>query len=625
MKNLSTLLPPFQQPVLNLYIFLIIFYLLSVKNLFVYAVDKQFEACRVARSCGNQSISFPFYIPGLQQPYSGYPGFNFYIIRQIFYHNQSLIISNAVFSTPTPGCLPRVGNLSLPGDFRLAGNQSQFFLFSNCHDSYSQRTFGDYIIGCDFQNQTSLVLALPEDQRAQLEKRECGEDDVMVAPIRYGDQNESSEGLRDVLERGFMLNWTASACGWCESTGGKCGFERESYHFKCFCPDRPHTERCDPLNGQQLGKASRRLGGGLSRRKGRLTSNDRGFGERLGSRQRGEIWEELFRGWGEMDEIGYLDIKKMTNSFTEKLGKGGFGDVYKGKLDDGCLVAVKVLNNTKGSNAEEFINEVATISKTSHVNIVSLLGFCFKSAKKRALIFEFMPNGSLEKFIFDENSSASNPHRLDWETHYQISLGIARGLEYLHRGCNTRILHFDIKPNNILLDANFMPKISDFGLAKICTRKESIVSMMGPIGTIGYIAPEVYSRNFGVVSYKSDVYSYGMMVLEMVGGSKNINVRVVNTSEIYFPHWIYRRLEIDEDLGMKRIMNEEDRVKVRKMIIVSLWCIQTDPSTRPTMSRVIEMLEGSLDSLQVPPKPFLSSPPRSPPPNSSSMFVSEQI
>ncbi|KAL5553107.1 hypothetical protein UlMin_040508 [Ulmus minor] len=603
MKNLSTLLPPFQQPVLNLSIFLIIFYLLSDKNLFVYAVDKQFEACRVARSCGNQSISFPFYIPGLQQPYCGYPGFNvscnndipylkfydeFYIIRQIFYHNQSLIISNAVFSTPTPGCLPRVGNLSLPGDFRLAGNQSQLFLFSNCHDSYSQRTFGDYIIGCDFENQTSLVLALPEDQRAQLEKRECGEDDVVVAPIRYGDQNESSEGMRDVLERGFMLNWTASACGWCESTGGKCGFERESYHFKCFCPDRPHAERCDPLNASTVA--------GL----GILLVTLCCLRKKMHDKTHQNV-EALLRNHGPLQvrRYRYLDIKKMTNSFTEKLGKGGFGDVYKGKLDDGCLVAVKVLNNTKGSNAEEFINEVATISKTSHVNIVSLLGFCFESAKKRALIFEFMPNGSLEKFIFDENSSERNPHQLDWETHYQ-SLGIARRLEYLHRGWNTRILHFDIKPNNILLDADFVPKISDFGLAKICTRKESIVSMMGPRGTIGYIAPVVYSRNFGVVSYKSDVYSYGMMVLEMVGGSKNINVRVVNTSEIYFPHWIYRHLEIDEDLWMKRIMNEEDRVKVRKMIIVSLWCIQTDPSTRPTMSRVIEMLEGSLDSLQVP-------------------------
>ncbi|KAL5553120.1 hypothetical protein UlMin_040521 [Ulmus minor] len=337
--------------------------------------------------------------------------------------------------------------------------------------------------------------------------------------------------------------------------------------------------------------------------------------------------EALLRNYGPLQvrRYRYSDIKKMTNSFTEKLGKGGFGDVYKGKLYDGSLVAVKVLNNTKDSNTEEFINEVATMSRTSHVNIVSVLGFCFESAKKRALIFEFMPNGSLGKFIFDENSNESNPHKLDWETHYQISLGIARGLEYLHRGCNTRILHFDIKPHNILLDAEFVPKISDFGLAKICTRKESIVSMMGTRGTIGYIAPEVYSRNFGGVSYKSDVYSYGMMVLEMVGGRKNINVRVDNTSEIYFPHWIYRRLEIDEDLGMKRIMNEEDRVKVRKMIIVSLWCIQTDPSTRPTMSRVIEMLEGSLDSLQVPPKPFLSSPPRSPLPDSSSTSGSEQI
>ncbi|KAL5553147.1 hypothetical protein UlMin_040548 [Ulmus minor] len=337
--------------------------------------------------------------------------------------------------------------------------------------------------------------------------------------------------------------------------------------------------------------------------------------------------EAFLRNYGPLQvrRYRYSDIKKMTNSFTEKLGKGGFGDVFKGKLDNGCLVAVKVLNNTKGSNAEEFFNEVTTISRTSHVNIVSLVGFCFESAKKRALIFEFMPNGSLEKFIFDENSSESNPHQLDWETHYQISLGIARGLEYLHHGCHTRILHFDIKPHNILLDADFVPKISDFGLAKICAREESIVSMMGPRGTIGYIAPEVFSRNFGGVSYKSDVYSYGMMVLEIVGGRKDINVRVDNTSEIYFPHWIYRRLEIDEDLGMERIMKEEDRVKVRKMIIVSLWCIQTDPSTRPTMSRVIEMLEGSLESLQVPPKPFLSSPPRSPPTDSSSTFFSEQI
>ncbi|XP_062110065.1 rust resistance kinase Lr10-like [Humulus lupulus] len=317
--------------------------------------------------------------------------------------------------------------------------------------------------------------------------------------------------------------------------------------------------------------------------------------------------ETFLRNCGPLQvrRYSFSEVKKMTNSFKEKLGQGGFGSVYKGKLHDGSLIAVKVLNESKTTNGEDFINEVATISRTSHVNIVSLLGFCFDGAKK-ALIYEFLVNGSLEKFVFDENS-IENDYNLDWETYYQISLGIARGLEYLHRGCNTRILHFDIKPHNILLDAEFVPKISDFGLAKICSRQESLSSMLGPRGTIGYIAPEIFSRNFGVISYKSDVYSYGMMVLEIVGGRQNVNVQDNNTSEIYFPHWVYRRLELDEEVSLKRISDEEDKRKVKKMIIVSLWCVQADPANRPTMSKVIEMLEGSVDSLQVPPSPFLSS------------------
>ncbi|XP_060969131.1 receptor protein kinase TMK1-like [Cannabis sativa] len=327
--------------------------------------------------------------------------------------------------------------------------------------------------------------------------------------------------------------------------------------------------------------------------------------------------EDFLRSCGPLQvrRYSYSEVKKMTNSFKEKLGQGGFGSVYKGKiLQDGSLVAVKLLHELK-TNGEEFINEVATISRTSHVNIVSLLGFCFEGTKK-ALIYEFMANGSLERFVFEDNN------KLDWDTNYQISLGIARGLEYLHRGCNTRILHFDIKPHNILLDADFVPKISDFGLAKICNKKESLISVLGLRGTIGYIAPEVFSRVFGGVSYKSDVYSYGMMVLEIVGGRKNVNVRVENSSEIYFPHWVYNRLELDEEFSLKRISNEEDRVKVRKMIIVSLWCIQTDPSCRPTMSKVIEMLEGSVDFLELPPKPFLSSPSKFTPADQSSSSTS---
>ncbi|MBA0617993.1 hypothetical protein Godav_027393, partial [Gossypium davidsonii] len=236
----------------------------------------------------------------------------------------------------------------------------------------------------------------------------------------------------------------------------------------------------------------------------------------------------------------YREIKKITNQFHDNLGQGGFGKVYRGKMSDGRFVAVKVLNESKG-NGEDFMNEVASISRTSHVNIVTLLGFCFERSK-RALIYEFMPHGSLDKFIYSQGSN-NQSCRLEWKTLYDIALGIARGLEYLHQGCNTRILHFDIKPHNILLDNNFCPKISDFGLSKLCERKESVISMACARGTVGYIAPEVFCRNFGGVSYKSDVYSYGMMVLEMVGGRKNIDVGVSQTSEVYFPSWIYEHID----------------------------------------------------------------------------------
>lgn len=306
----------------------------------------------------------------------------------------------------------------------------------------------------------------------------------------------------------------------------------------------------------------------------------------------------------------YSDIKKMTNSFNEKIGQGGYGRVYKGKLPDGKQVAVKVLNETKG-NGEEFINEVASISRTSHVNVVTLLGFCFER-NKQALIYEFMPNKSLDKFIYDADRFPVSSQCLDSNVLYQITAGIARGLEYLHRGCNTKIVHFDIKPQNILLDEDFCPKISDFGLAKLCKTKGSITSIIGARGTAGYIAPEVFSRNFGKVSHKSDVYSYGMMVIEMAGASKKNKSAVARSSESYFPDSIYENLENDSCLDNDGAANnEEERETRRKMMLVGLWCIQTIPADRPSMSKVVEMLEGSVQSFQVPPKPLLHNPTRS--------------
>ncbi|KAJ3694444.1 hypothetical protein LUZ60_009924 [Juncus effusus] len=299
----------------------------------------------------------------------------------------------------------------------------------------------------------------------------------------------------------------------------------------------------------------------------------------------------------------YSELKKITNSFRDKLGKGGFGTVYKGTQQDGRLVAVKFLHNST-SNGEEFINEVISISRTSHVNVVNLLGFCIEGSIQ-ALVYEYMPNGSLDKYIYSEIPETN----LCWEKLYEIAIGIARGLDYLHSDCSTRIVHFDIKPQNILLDKDFRPKIADFGLAKLCPPKESILSFADMRGTIGFIAPEVFSRSVGVVSTKSDVYSFGMLILEIVGGRKNFKMSVQNSSQAYFPHWIYDHITQNGEIQICDVTNETEEI-TRKMALVGLWCIQIAPPNRPSMGKVMKMFESSLDELEMPPKPYFNSPPR---------------
>ncbi|XP_058102700.1 rust resistance kinase Lr10-like isoform X1 [Magnolia sinica] len=302
----------------------------------------------------------------------------------------------------------------------------------------------------------------------------------------------------------------------------------------------------------------------------------------------------------------YWDIRRMTMHFKEKLGQGGFGSVYKGKLRNGPPVAIKMLSSKSKGNGQEFINEVATIGRIHHVNVVRLIGFCAEGSK-RALIYEFMPNGSLEKYIYSHEGKSSP---LSWEKMYQIALGIACGIEYLHQGCDMKILHFDIKPHNILLDDNFNPKVADFGLAKFYATDESHLSVTAVGGTLGYMAPELFYKNTRQVSYKSDVYSFGMLLMEMAGRRKNVNPSA-NLSQIYFPLWIYDKLDQDGEMGMEDAAEDEKEI-AKKMVIVALWCIQMKPANRPSMSKVIEMLEGSVELLQMPAKPFHSSPQRVP-------------
>ncbi|KAG5226472.1 receptor protein [Salix suchowensis] len=296
----------------------------------------------------------------------------------------------------------------------------------------------------------------------------------------------------------------------------------------------------------------------------------------------------------------YSDIKKITRGFKDKLGEGGFGCVYKGKLRSGCFAAVKLLSKSK-ANGQDFINEVATIGRIHHTNVVQLIGFCAEGSK-RALVYDFMPNGSLDTHLFSREGSIS----LSWQKLHQISLGVARGIDYLHLGCDMQILHFDIKPHNILLDDNFSPKVSDFGLARLYPTNGSITSLIAARGTIGYMAPELFYKNIGRVSYKADVYSFGMLLLEMAGKRKNLNALAENSSEIYWPYWVHDQVSNGKAIEIGDDATEEESMIVKKMVMVGLWCIQMKPTDRPTMKNVVEMLEGDLENLQLPPKPVLN-------------------
>ncbi|KAF6173116.1 hypothetical protein GIB67_020708 [Kingdonia uniflora] len=490
--------------------------------------------------------------------------------------------------------------------FEYVSDTLNYTLFYGCPFNASYNSGGYY---CNDANNISSLYVTADSVGSNKNTSQC--QGSILIPVRPSSVREWGSSF-GIISNGFDVKYVGSYhsdCVNCTNFGGGCAYRRyndSSFdHFYCYPAEKTRNLRriialvIGPISGFIVVI----ILVCMCWRKKYSSVNSIVFWKKL---KNDEKVEEFLRNYGSMapKRYHYSDITRMTDSFKDKLGQGGFGGVFKGKLLDGRLVAVKVLRESKGDGAD-FMSEVASISRTSHVNVVSLLGFCFDGSK-RALIYEFMPNGSLEKFIYKDKPLETSSS-LPWEKLYEIVVGVSRGLEYLHRGCNIRIVHFDIKPHNILLNENFCPKISDFGLAKLCSTQESYVSMSDARGTAGYIAPEVFYRNIGVVSHKSDVYSFGMMVLEIVGGRKNINRLADRTSEIFFPHWIHTRIELNEDLGLHGITSETDAEITKKMIIVGLSCIQTNPLDRPPMSKVVDMLAGSLESLQIPPKAIPSS------------------
>jgi hypothetical protein len=289
----------------------------------------------------------------------------------------------------------------------------------------------------------------------------------------------------------------------------------------------------------------------------------------------------------------YKELQEATNNFSNKLGQGGFGSVYLGTLPDGSRIAVKKLEGI-GQGKKEFRAEVTIIGSIHHIHLVKLRGFCAEGTY-RLLAYEYMAKGSLDRWIFRNNDDSS---LLDWDTRFNIALGTAKGLTYLHQDCESKIIHCDIKPENVLLDENFLAKVSDFGLAKLMTREQSHV-FTTLRGTRGYLAPE-WITNYAI-SEKSDVYSYGMVLLEIIGGRKSFDPVEVS-EKAHFPSYAFKKLEEGElrDIFDAKLKYNDKDERLEIAIKVALWCIQDDFSQRPSMAKVVQMLEGVCDVPQPP-------------------------
>ncbi|KAK4416972.1 putative LRR receptor-like serine/threonine-protein kinase [Sesamum alatum] len=296
--------------------------------------------------------------------------------------------------------------------------------------------------------------------------------------------------------------------------------------------------------------------------------------------------------------FSYFELKTATDDFSpdNKLGEGGFGPVYKGKLGDGRVVAVKQLSAASHQGKSQFVAEIATISAVQHRNLVKLYGCCIEG-DKRLLVYEYLENKSLDQLLFGTEGRSLN---LDWETRFDICLGVARGLAYLHEESRLRIVHRDVKASNILLDSDLTPKISDFGLAKLYDDDKTHISTR-VAGTIGYLAPEYAMR--GRLTEKADVFSFGVVAMEIISGRPNADSGLEDDM-IYLLEWAWNLHENGRELELvDPTLPQYDANVVKRITGVALLCTQASPALRPSMSRVVAMLTGDIEVPSVSSRP----------------------
>lgn len=593
----------------SVFVIAILFFTLADDTLSIYLNS---SAC-VTQNCGNGvKISYPFGIPEKQPSYCGLPAYNVsckehkpflhiseeeFIIKEVFYTNNSILIAKAdVFDEDNRCPVPR-HNFSTRGTpFTLGPNTADLFFFYDCTQPYERETY-DVNCALNATHHSFAVFHTELLEHYNYSVESC-QDPVFALVETDSIDRLLKMNYTQVLQKGFFLQWDGTSCRDCQNSGGRCGAQNNE--FLCICEDQTQPRIC--FHGRNKIGLKVGIGFGAAAFTAliagvifliyRHRQNKRYAGSSLITRSILSYPSSTKDPEKSNIAIGvhlfdYNELEKATNNFDSKneLGDGGYGTVYKGKLRDGRVVAVKRLYENNCKRVEQFMNEIDILTRLHHPNLVTLYGCTSRHSRELLLVYEYIPNGTVADHLHGGNSQCGS---LSWNTRMKIAIETANALAYLH---TSDVIHRDVKTNNILLDNNFCVKVADFGLSRLFPTDVTHVST-APQGTPGYVDPE-YHECYQLTD-KSDVYSFGVVLIELISSLPAVDI-CRHRHEINLSNMAINKIQSNalHELVDPNIRFDTDD-KVRSMITaaaeLAFQCLQNDGDMRPSMQEVVEAL-----------------------------------
>ncbi|CAO2160968.1 unnamed protein product [Urochloa humidicola] len=564
------------------------------------------------KECNGLNITYPFWLEEPGRPPCGPPAFQLkcnssgafmvksiyqaYQVISIFPENRSLHVVDANLPLAT-GCPAPTFNVSIvPPPLVFSKTNKQLLFLGKCTKSWPEASTGFYSLPCD----NSSFVRLADGRNFSSSYVQGGIPPgcffafvpVLVAPNGNGDEYIGS------MKNGFLLEWTGvpGDCPGCMASRGECVYDNTGLSFSCNCSGSLRPDKCGQNSkGVKIGIAAGGTVGGIlvvgilvlvwyKRKRRKQVGAPNGFMRSESSMQ--SYSKDLELG-GSPHIFTYEELEESTDGFSDsrELGDGGFGTVYKGKLRDGRVVAVKRLYKNNYKRVEQFINEVDILSRLLHQNLVILYGCTSRSSRDLMLVYEYIPNGTVADHLHGPRASERG---LTWPVRMNIALETAEALAYLHA---VEIIHRDVKTNNILLDNSFHVKVADFGLSRLYPLEVTHVSTV-PQGTPGYVDP-VYHQCYKLTD-KSDVYSFGVVLVELISSKPAVDMDRSH-SEINLANMALNRIQnheveqlVDPELGYET--DDETKRMVDLVAELAFQCLQLERDLRPSIKEVVDAL-----------------------------------